>query len=163
MRRLVAWKLAACLLLSATSVVADTCRDDTVHLRGDWGEVRFRVEVADSVEERSQGLMHRESMARGSGMLFIYPRPQRVAFWMRNTLIPLDMLFMDKSGVVQKIHHNAIPLDETQIPGGSGILTVLEINGGLSQALGITAGTEMRHPSVNENWAAWPCDKESSK
>ncbi|MEO0915995.1 MAG: DUF192 domain-containing protein [Pseudomonadota bacterium] len=139
----------------ATAASAE-CDIDRVDLRGAWGQARFSVEVADSPSERSLGLMHREDMPRSAGMLFVYERPQPVAFWMRNTLIPLDMIFMDETGTVQHVHENAIPLDETAIPGGESIQYVLEINGGLSGRLGISAGSQLRHPSIGEN-AAWMC------
>lgn len=131
------------------------CRDDAVSLKGDWGSARFSVDVADTAAERSQGLMFVDSMPRSKGMLFVYDRPQRVAFWMRNTLIPLDMVFADARGVVQRVHVNAIPGDETSIPGGEGIQFVLEINGGMSEVLGITPGSLMQHPAISD--AAWPC------
>lgn len=133
------------------------CRADRVELRGDFGEAQFRVEVADDDAERAQGLMHRESMPMGQGMLFVYEEPRNASFWMRNTLIPLDIIFMDETGTVTRVHENAVPLDETPIPGGPGILTVLEINGGLSDRIGIEAGTELRHPAVPQDAAAWPC------
>jgi uncharacterized membrane protein (UPF0127 family) len=102
--------------------------------------------------------MNRPEMARSAGMLFIYEEPQRVSFWMANTLIPLDMIFMDEHGTVTRIHENAVPLDRTAIPGGEGVQYVLEINGGLSEAIGITVGSEMRHPAIDEALAVWPCE-----
>lgn len=134
------------------------CRDDRVSLRGDWGSAQFSVEVADDGQERAKGLMHRSEMPKSAGMLFVYDTPRSVAFWMRNTLIPLDMIFADASGVVQKVHSNAVPLDETAIPGGDNIQYVLEINGGLADAMGITAGSQMQHPAVGAA-AAWRCDR----
>lgn len=133
------------------------CRADTVHLRGDWGAARFSVEIADDPAEQAQGLMHRPKMASSAGMLFVYEKPQRTSFWMRNTLIPLDMLFLDQNGVVQHIHHEAVPLDETPIPGGEAVLAVLEINGGLARRMGIEIGTEMRHPAFTNFTPNWPC------
>jgi len=133
------------------------CAIDRVDLRGDWGQARFTVELADDAQERSIGLMHRDSMARSAGMLFAYDTPQYVAFWMRNTLIPLDMIFMDSAGVVQRVHENAIPLDETSIEGGEDIQYVLEINGGLAGRLGIAPGTMLRSPAIGDE-AAWPCE-----
>jgi uncharacterized membrane protein (UPF0127 family) len=130
-----------------------------VFLRGDWGAARFGVEIADDPAEQAQGLMHRTQMASSAGMLFVYPRPQRASFWMRNTLIPLDMLFLDASGVVRHIHHNAIPLDETPIPGGDDVLAVLEINGGLAGRMGITVGSEMRHRAFAKYAPNWPCSE----
>jgi uncharacterized membrane protein (UPF0127 family) len=133
------------------------CRDDTVFLRGPWGQARFTVELANTPQSRSQGLMFREAMPRSSGMLFIYDQPQRATFWMRNTLIPLDMIFVDETGVVRHVHHDAVPGDETTIDGGNDVLTVLEINGGLARAMGITPGSEMRHPAFAAATAIWPC------
>ena len=141
----------------AGTVVASDCAADRVDLRGDWGSARFSVEVADDGESRGQGLMHRQSMAMSTGMLFIYPRPQQATFWMRNTLIPLDMLFLDATGRVTGIHENAIPLDETTIDGGDDVLAVLEINGGLARAVGISVGSQLRHPSFLQETAIWPC------
>ena len=139
------------------AVLAAGCRDDTVHLRGPGGEAAFRVEVADTEAERAQGLMHRERLAASAGMLFVYPRPQRVGFWMKNTLIPLDMIFMDASGTVRRIGHEAQPHDTRPVMGGNAIQTVLEINGGLARRIGIAPGWEMRHPAVDQDAAAWPC------
>lgn len=144
------------LVLSAGSALG-VCRDDRVDLRGDWGTASFTVELADDNAERAQGLMNRESMARSAGMLFAYPAPRPVRFWMRNTLIPLDMIFLDANGVVQKVHHKAQPLDETLIYGGDQIQYVLEINGGLARQLGIGPGSELRHPVILDGKAAWPC------
>jgi hypothetical protein len=134
------------------------CTDDRVELRGDWGTARFRVEVADDPQERATGLMNRPEMARMAGMLFVYDNPQTVSFWMENTLIPLDMVFVDDTGVVARVHQNAVPLDRTSIPGGDGIQFVLEINGGMAEALGIVPGTQLRHPAVQQDIAAWPCE-----
>ena len=101
-------------------------------------------------------------MAAAAGMLFVYEFPQRVGFWMENTLIPLDMIFMSADGVVRKIHENAVPLDRTVIPGGDDIQHVLEINGGMSGMLGVTVGSELRHPAIDQAQAAWPCEGDGS-
>ena len=149
--------LFSTLVILSPSVTLADCREDRVDLRGDWGQAGFTVEVADEPSERSRGLMHRESMPRGAGMLFVYDAPQRATFWMRNTLIPLDMIFADEAGIVTRVHENAIPLDETTIEGGNDVQFVLEINGGLAGRLGISPGTELRHPSIGDD-AAWMCD-----
>jgi uncharacterized membrane protein (UPF0127 family) len=146
--------IVAALVLPVAAIAQ--CAADAVDLRGDWGQARFAVEIADTPAERSRGLMHRESLPRGAGMLFVYDRPQPVSFWMRNTLIPLDIIFLDRSGTVARVHENAVPLDETSIPGGRGIQFVLEINAGLASEFGIAPGTELRHPSIGAQ-AAWPC------
>ena len=154
-----AWIAAAFLAATATTAQA-ACSEDRVDLRGDFGAARFTVEVADDPEELQRGLMFRESMPASAGMLFIYPAPRTVHFWMENTLIPLDMIFMSAEGVVRKIHENAVPRDRTLIPGGDGIQYVLEINGGLAKRLGFEVGAELRHPRIDRAIAAWPCADE---
>lgn len=148
--------LGAIFLMLCTPAWGGECAPDRADLRGNWGAASFRVELADTEQARAEGLMFREKMPRFSGMLFVYPRPQRASFWMKNTLIPLDMLFMDESGIVLHIHHQAVPGDLTPIDGGKGILAVLEINGGLAAALKIDVGSQLRHPVLADK-AAWPC------
>ena len=144
---------ALLLCLAAGTSVAD-CRADQVELRWPGGLARFTVEVADDDAKRSRGLMFRESMPRSAGMLFVYETPRRASFWMKNTLIPLDMLFADASGVVTHVHANAKPQDLTVIDGGEGVKLVLEINGGLAARLGIGPGAELRHPAIeNPSWS----------
>ncbi len=150
--------------LLVPSFVSAACAPDHVDLRGDWGQARFSVELADTPTKRSTGLMNRDHLATSAGMLFVYQRVQAPVFWMRNTRIPLDMVFVRPDGVVQHVHANAEPLDDavpdSQAPrysGGDGILVVLEINGGLAARFGIAPGTEMRHPAFGAD-AAWPCD-----
>lgn len=144
--------LAAPNRISAQS----NCSETVVRLRGDFGSARFTVDVADDDAERSKGLMFVDSMPTSKGMLFVYPRAQRVAFWMKNTLIPLDMIFADSKGVVTKVHSNAIPGDLTAIPGNGMVQFVLEINGGLAQQMGISEGAQLQHPSIVEG--VWPCE-----
>ncbi|WP_323782220.1 DUF192 domain-containing protein [Thalassovita sp.] len=159
MKRLVLLALAVFWPMTAA---AQSCREDSVYLRGDWGQARFSVELADSGDERARGLMFRESLPRSSGMLFIYPTPRTVSFWMQNTLIPLDMIFVDTSGTVRKVHRSAIPGDTTGISSDSQIAAVLEINGGLSEAMGISPGTVLHHPAFDPDQAAWPCKDKTS-
>lgn len=102
--------------------------------------------------------MFRDSMPKMDGMLFLYAQARDVSFWMRNTLIPLDMLFIDAEGRVLRVHANAVPLDETPINAGGPTIAVLEINGGLAETLGIEAGAEVRSPALPQENAAWPCD-----
>lgn len=151
-------RLAFLFLLFGAPVWA-SCAPERLDVRGEAGQVRFTVELAATPAERSTGLMHRESLPRSAGMLFVYERPQPVSFWMRNTLIPLDMIFADATGTVRRVHENAVPLDLTGIDGGEDIQFVLEINGGLAERLGIAEGSEFRHPAIGQE-AAWPCDPE---
>lgn len=152
--------LAYALLFTVAGVTtakAD-CAPDHVHLRWQGGQIQFATEVADTEAERSRGLMHRSELGRYEAMLFAYKAPKPVAFWMKNTLIPLDMLFLDERGVVTKIHSNATPLDLTSIFGGDSVQYVLEINGGLAQKLGIAVGAELRHPVLGSSIASWTCE-----
>lgn len=152
---------SAGLILSAlfgVPALAADCAADKVELRGPSGSVsRFHVEVADTPDERAQGLMFRDSMAKSAGMLFVYEKPQPATFWMKNTLIPLDMIFIDETGTVTRVHAKAKPEDETLIEGGKDVRFVLEINGGLAAPLGISEGAVLRSPFVPQATAAWPC------
>lgn len=149
--------LALTLVPVSGLAATDACRPDQVELRGDWGQARFTVEVADDEAKRAKGLMNRDHLAQGAGMLFVYPQARRVGFWMKDTLIPLDMIFVDATGTVVHVFPNAAPGELTPIMGGGDIKAVLEINGGLSARLGIAPGTRMRHPSFKADRAAWGC------
>ncbi len=106
----------------------------------------FSVEFVDTEATRNRGLMFRKSLAPSAGMLFDFKETEyNVSFWMKNTLIPLDLLFIDKDGRIINVHREAIPLDETPIPAGGPIRGVLEIPGGRAQELGIMPGDKVRH------------------
>lgn len=145
-------------LLAATMATAalGACSEDRVTVAGEFGTARFTVALADDNAERAQGLMFVEEMGTFEGMLFVYETPRRATFWMRNTLIPLDMLFAGPDGTIRSIHAEAVPLDETTIDGGEGIQFVLEINGGLAARLGIAPGAVLQHPAIGPE-AALPC------
>jgi uncharacterized membrane protein (UPF0127 family) len=157
-----AWTLLAALALLVFGLggpaAAQECAVDRVDIRGDWGTARFGVEIADDPAEQARGLMFRESLAASAGMLFVYPRPGNPSFWMKNTLIPLDMLFIRPDGTVAHVHSRAVPGDITGIRGGDGILAVLEIRGGMAEALGIGPGDAVRHPAFDGEAAAWACE-----
>lgn len=134
------------------------CPTDRVTVTGGFGTAAFNVDVAADEATRARGLMHVEQLPLSKGMLFVYQRPQRMSFWMRNTLIELDMLFLDGFGVIRHIHHRAQPLDETPISGGNDLLLgVLEINGGLARRLGIQTGDVLRHPAFVSLSDPWVC------
>ncbi len=149
------WPFAPAVILAASAAQAE-CRDDRVTIRGGFGEARFAVQVADDAAERAQGLMNVERLDTLAGMLFVYDAPQSVAFWMENTLIPLDMIFAGADGTITAVHENAVPLDRTPIPGGDAVQFVLEVNGGLTKRLGVKVGDAMQHPAIGED-AALPC------
>lgn len=132
------------------------CQDNAVFLRGDFGSARFTVDVVDTPEGRAQGLMFVEDMPRSSGMLFVFDDAARRTFWMKNTLIPLDILYFDSEGVLLNTAARAVPGDLTPLPSLGPARYVLEINGGLAAAMGITPGTELQHPRIET--PSWPCD-----
>lgn len=154
----VALPLVLLATLSGPALAEPTCAENRLQLRWENGAESFAVEVADDAAERGQGLMFRESLDLGAGMLFVYESPRQAKFWMKNTLIPLDMIFADMTGTVTRVHSNAVPEDLTPIDGGAGVGFVLEINGGLAAKLGITPGAELRHPAIPQDKAVWPCD-----
>lgn len=106
---------------------------------------RFMVEFADTDRTREYGLMCRRSLAPDRGMLFDFKQPQQVGFWMRNTLIPLDIIYIRPDGVILSIARNARPLDESPIPSGGVIRGVLELAGGRAAQLGILPGDRVLH------------------
>jgi hypothetical protein len=143
-------------LVAATSASA-ACGPDAADIKGERGQYRFTAELADDAEERNHGLMFRNQLGKFSSMLFVYETPVDAVFWMRNTEIPLDMLFFDQSGTLKSIVANAEPHTDTPRPGGPGIRYVLEINGGLAATLGIEPGALLRHPAMDQTLAAWTC------
>ena len=121
-------------------------RTDPLEVVSSGGKVaHFKVEFVDSGAARQRGLMFRKSVAADGGMLFDFKTSQEVSFWMKNTLIPLDMLFIDPAGRIVNIHRNAIPHDETPIPSDGPVRAVLELRGGRAQELDIMPGDQVRH------------------
>lgn len=108
----------------------------------------FRVELADSPGERAEGLMYRKSMDDDAGMIFDFDRQKPVTFFMKNTYIPLDLIFIDRDGIIKTIHENAVPKSLKSIRSGVPVISVLEINGGLVATLGLSVGDLVRHSSL---------------
>ena len=150
--------LALVLAVPGTALAEAACAPDRLDVRWADGRESFAVEVADDANERAKGLMFRQEMPLSEGMLFVYDAPRRPSFWMKNTLIPLDMVFADATGTVTRVHANAVPGDLTPVDGGEDVMFVLELNGGLAARLGIAPGAVLRHPSIPQTAAAWTCD-----
>lgn len=106
------------------------------------------VEVATTPDERRDGLMGRTSLAPDRGMLFVFPQPGMQAFWMKDTLIPLDMVFIRPDGTVAKVHDRAKPMDLTPITSGEPVIAVIELAGGRAKELGIGPGSVVSSPSL---------------
>ena len=110
------------------------------------GPHRFKVELAETPAQMTQGLMFRTSLAPDAGMLFDYRQPTPATMWMRNTLIPLDMLFVDAQGRIVNIHERAVPQSLDVIAAAEPVRAVIELNGGTAARLGIEPGDRVVHP-----------------
>jgi uncharacterized membrane protein (UPF0127 family) len=110
------------------------------------GPHRFKVELAETPAQMTQGLMFRTSLAPDAGMLFDYKQPTVATMWMRNTLIPLDMLFVDAQGRIVNIHQRAVPQSLDVIAATAPVRAVIELNGGTASRFGIEPGDRVVHP-----------------
>ena len=128
----------ALFALAANSVNAAEMQ--TLEIASKSGVHAFQVEMAITPEEKEHGLMFRRELPDGQGMLFDFQFDQNVAFWMKNTYIPLDMLFIRADGRILRIAENTEPLSERNIPSGGPVRAVLEVIGGTAKKLGIAAG-----------------------
>ena len=108
-------------------------------------EIKFDVEMAVTEAQREHGLMFRKQLGPYQGMLFDFFHEQPVTFWMKNTLIPLDMVFIAGDGTIKHVHANAVPMSTDAIPSGAPVRAVLEINGGSAALLGIKPGDKVKH------------------
>ena len=131
--------LAAALIAFADDC-ARTAELQTLEIASKTGVHAFQVEMAITPEEKERGLMFRRELPDGHGMLFDFQFDQNVAFWMKNTYIPLDMLFIRGDGRILRIAENTEPLSERNIPSGGPVRAVLEVIGGTAKKLGIAAG-----------------------
>lgn len=104
----------------------------------------LEIEIADSPYEWETGLMYRESLGEEQGMLFVYPQEGPRNFYMKNTHIPLDLIFYSKDSVVVSYHENAVPMDETPIPSNAPAQFILEVNAGKVEEWNIETGDKMR-------------------
>ncbi len=116
-------------------------KEDSVSIKLDSNEsIEFKILIAESNKDRRQGLMHIEFMEENQGMLFVFNPPRKVSMWMRNTPMTLDILFIDKDGKIINIEQNTTPYSTKALSSGGSIQWVLEINGGLSEKMGIKTG-----------------------
>ena len=136
-----AWAAASTL---AAPALADPLEKLTIATQ--TGDHAFSVEIAATPATRERGLMDRRFLPMDRGMLFEFERDGSVAFWMRNTYIPLDMVFIARNGAVTRIVDRAEPLTETPIPSGGPCAAVLELNGGVAAEIGLRTGDMVRHP-----------------
>ncbi len=119
--------------------------DKLTIIKQDGTKHDFAIELALTPAQQQQGLMNRTEMADTKGMLFFFGPEAPRSFWMKNTLIPLDMIFIKKDGTILNIHDSAIPHDLTSIKSAGPVSAVLEINGGLSKRFDIKSGDKAEH------------------
>jgi uncharacterized protein len=151
-RAAAAFLLFAACATGLTAVVAPAVAADpsTLEIVSKSGVHVFSVEIAETDEERAKGLMFRKELPEGTGMLFDFKRDQEISMWMRNTYIPLDMLFITADGRIRRIAENTVPLSERTIPSGGPVRGVLEVIGGTAKKLGIAPGDRVAHPMFSD-------------
>ena len=148
-RAALALALASALVWAAAAILAKPALADpleTLTISTQTGDHSFSVEIAATPATRERGLMNRRFMPIDRGMLFEFERDDPVAFWMKNTYIPLDMVFIARNGVVTRVVDRAEPFSETPIPSGGPCAAVLELNGGVAAEIGLRTGDMVRHP-----------------
>ena len=144
--RMLVRSAAAVLALLLTLASAWALDRNTVEIASKTGVHVFTVEIADTEAAREKGLMYRKRLPPGEGMLFNFHTEQPVGFWMKNTYIPLDMIFIRRDGRILSIAENAEPLSERVISSGGPVLAVLEVSGGTARKLGIAPGDRVANP-----------------
>jgi hypothetical protein len=144
--RFAAVLLVAGVVVLATLLPGRAAGDGTLEIVSASGVHAFSVELATNDAERERGLMYRKSLAQGHGMLFDFQRDQPVSFWMHNTYIPLDMIFIRSDGTVAHIAENAEPMSDKLIPSMAPVRAVLEVIAGTVRELGIADGDKVINP-----------------
>jgi uncharacterized membrane protein (UPF0127 family) len=137
---------AAFVVFSFVGFSALAADMQTLEIATSDGVHSFSVEVMANDADRAKGLMFRRELPDGQGMLFDFAREQDIAMWMKNTYIPLDMIFIRGDGTIRRIAENTTPLSETTIPSGGPVRGVLEVIGGTSRKFGIKPGDRVAHP-----------------
>jgi uncharacterized protein len=142
--RLVGAALVALSLAAAAGALAESLQP--LEIVTATGPHQFKVELADTPAERAKGLMFRRSMPPNQGMLFDFHDEVPIMMWMKNTYIPLDMVFVDRTGTVTRVAPDAVPLSEETIAGGMAY-AVIELNGGVAGKIGLKPGDAIHHPA----------------
>ena len=138
--------LAPIAFLSFWSAVAPAAGLETLEIVSKSGVQVFSVEVMRTPDERGKGLMFRRELPEGRGMLFDFSPEQNVSMWMKNTYLPLDMIFIRADGRILRIAENTTPESETIIPSGGPVRGVLEVIAGTAKKYGIAPGDRIAHP-----------------
>src|SRR5581483_5058852 len=140
-----AWLLVVLVLTASLPGPADAMRRETMKLVTRSATHTIDVEITETAQEKAQGLMFRTRLADSNGMLFFYDHPQEITMWMRNTYIPLDMVFIRADGVVHRIEARTEPLSEDIIASRGDVVACLELAGGAAERLGLKPGDRVEH------------------
>lgn len=143
----IAATLLAVLILCATQALGAGEREIVTVVTQGGGRFPFHVEIADTPASRGRGLMFRERLAEDEGMLFLFDEVERASFWMKNTSLPLDMLFIAADGRIADMHQDAVPHSTRPINSDGPVLAVLEVRAGTVRKLGIRIGDRIEHPA----------------
>ena len=147
--RALKWIAFALVGLFVAASLARPIGQQTIEIATKSGVHVFTVEIVDNDADRAKGLMYRKELPEGQGMLFDFHRDQEVSFWMQNTYIPLDMIFIRGDGRISHIAENTEPLSTRLIPSNGPVRAVLEVIGGTGRKLGIAAGDRVASPIFN--------------
>ena len=135
-------------MLLAAPLPSFAAGSGTLVLKTATGDHSFNIEVMVTDEERALGLMFRRALPENNGMLFLYDPPQPAMMWMKNTIIPLDMVFISSDARVHRIEQNAEPFSTTLIPSDGDIVGVLELNAGEAGKIGLKRGDKVIYPGL---------------
>jgi uncharacterized protein len=140
--------MLTCIVAAIGLAASDSQSDSTLIIATRHAQHRFTIEIARTPYEMERGLMFRDRLPPDHGMLFLYEDDRRVSFWMKNTLIPLDLMFADSSGRIVQIAERAVPMSTALISSDEPVRAVLEVNGGTAVRLNIKVGDRLLHPAL---------------
>ena len=143
--------LLMCFIYLFSYQIVFSDQKNIIFVKTKFSNTQFVVELAKTPEQRQKGLMGRSSLKAQSGMLFLYESPRHVSFWMKNTLIGLDVIFLSSNGKILKIYHNAKPESLEIMSAGENVAAVLEINGNLAKTIKLEIGDCVKHAFFEYN------------
>ncbi len=155
MRMLFSCLFISIIYMGSFSFANDRQNQKRAHVTFEHGELsilskgqnhKFDVEIAQSFEQRARGLMFRREMPEKNGMLFLFENNQMVTMWMENTYIPLDIIFLNRKGIIKHIAKSTVPESRDYIHSTVPVISVLEVNGGVTDNLNIQVGDKIDHP-----------------
>jgi uncharacterized membrane protein (UPF0127 family) len=140
--------LCSLLLAGAASAQLQSYEKSTASIATSGGKRDFTIEIALTPAQQAQGLMFRREMPADAGMLFVFPESREQTFWMKNTYLPLDMVFIEPDGTILSIAERTVPLTETPVASHGNAKAVLELNGGTAARLGLKPGDKVSSPAL---------------